>query len=378
MKYIFVVVVVLWLWLDWQIWNLSVGKILLFSKVGNFVWSADCSQSQTEFFTASSDLWPMQRFTRGGRSARWIRSLALAAFGARCSLRCPRTWRTRAVFAPSSRGYRAVEDCFGGWSTLGELLSWKSCPAPQLGTDFSRTCPNAVLAWLPVRSAPCFPPGGWSGGGEVLAPFEAGSGAACSEGSPPCCPAVRTLPSRRWSSTRRWGSSDSWSRNRFARCCSRHLWGQVGVRLRILLQPSCNNGRATFHFDQIRSGYIERERWELYNLQVENWILKTFADSLNQLTKCLNVGLSPQLVRILRLSVFPFRGKGDCAFRERKVVRTEADLSALFHVVDSPNVLRQICARRVRVVTLVLRDWKTYIRILTMTESGKFDNRTSE
>ena len=106
--------------------------------------------------------------------------------------------------------------------------------------------------------------------------------------------------------------------------------------------------------------------------------MKTFVDSLNQLTKCLNVGLSPQLVRILRLSVFPFRGKGDCAFREGEVVRTEADLSALFHVVDSPNVLRQICARRVRVVTLVLRDWKTYIRILTMTESGKFDNRTSE
>ena len=34
-----------------------------------------------------------------------------------------------------------------------------------------------------------------------------------------------------------------------------------------------NNGHwtATFNFDQIRSGYIERED-ESYNLQVENWI----------------------------------------------------------------------------------------------------------
>ena len=97
--------------------------------------------------------------------------------------------------------------------------------------------------------------------------------------------------------------------------------------------------------------------------------MKTFADSLNQLTKCLNVGLSPQLVRILRLSVFPFRGKGDCAFREGEIVRTEADLSALFHVVDSPNVLGEVGAGSVGVVALVLRDWKTYIWILTMTGS---------
>merc|ERR1719323_2259013 len=194
-----------------------------------------------------------------------------------------------------------MEDCFGGWSTLGELLSWKSCPAPQLGTDFSRTCPNAVLAWrrsdqrrVSRRSA------------EVVVV---------------CCWLALKPAAQVWHVRRDLPLVVL----QFGLC---HpvvgvVLGGGGVGIADRGTDLRDVVAVTFHFDQIRSG------------------------------KCLNVGLSPQLVRILRLSVFPFRGKGDCAFREREIVRTEPDLSALFHVVDSPNVLRQICARRVRVVTLV-------------------------
>ena len=64
-------------------------------------------------------------------------------------------------------------------------------------------------------------------------------------------------------------------------------------------------------------------------------------------------------------------------------MRTEPDLPALLHVVDAPDVLGEVGAGSVGVVALVL--WEAglrlenlHSRILTMTESRKFDNRTSE
>ena len=83
----------------------------------------------------------------------------------------------------------------------------------------------------------------------------------------------------------------------------------------------------------------------------------------------MNVGLSSQLVRILRLGILALRGESNRTFRKREVVRTEPNLPALLHVVDAPDVLGEVGAGSVGVVALVLRDWKTYIWILTMTGS---------
>ena len=67
-------------------------------------------------------------------------------------------------------------------------------------------------------------------------------------------------------------------------------------------------------------------------------------------TQGLDVGLAPQLVRVLGLGVL-----GEGALGQGQLAGGEArDLAALLHRVDAADVLGEVGAGRVRVVALVL------------------------